>query len=133
MNVTLAVLLTHPFAFGEGERRPVIVGGVRSIFTLDSVVREGFPPRSVQVPWTDWFLPSPRVVGPETVSTPERLSVHEKLTVTGPLFQPCALGGIDRELDMVGGVRSMLMFPTVDEAALPARSTHVPVTDCGPS
>ena len=67
------------------------------------------------------------------MSTPERPSVQEKLTVTGPLFQPCALGAIDRELEMVGGVKSMLMFPTVAEAELLAKSTQVPVTDCGPS
>ncbi len=58
--------------------------------------------------------------------------MQEKLTVTGSLFQPYVLGLIDLELVMLGGVRSMLMLPTVAEAELPALSTQVPVTDCGP-
>lgn len=103
------------------------------MFTLVSVVLAVFPARSVQVPDTDWPRPSPRVVGPETELTPERLSVQEKLTVTGPSFQPLVFGGTDLELDTPGGVRSMLMLPTVADAELPARSMHVPVTDCGPS
>src|SRR5215831_756262 len=105
-----------------------MTGGVRSMLTLDSVVLDGFPARSMQVPWTDWFAPSPRVVGPEKLSIPERLSVQEKLTVTWRLFQPWALGGMDLELVMFGGVRSMLMLPTVDDAELPALSMQVPVT-----
>ena len=60
---------------------------------------------------------------------PDRLSSHAKLTVTGLLFQPCAFGGVDRELVMFGGVRSMLTFPIVTDAEFPARSIQVPVMD----
>ena len=53
VKLTVAVLFTQPFAFGEGLRTPVIVGGVTSMFRLASVVLAVFPARSVQVPWTD--------------------------------------------------------------------------------
>ncbi len=60
---------------------------------------------------------------------PERLSLQVKETVTGPLFQPKLLGRGDREPERVGCVLSILMPPTVADAAFPALSVQVPVLD----
>ncbi len=65
----------------------------------------------------------------DPVFTPERPSAHEKLTVTGTLFHPFEFGGTDLAVAIVGGVRSIWMLPTVEDARLPALSTQVPVTD----
>lgn len=55
--------------------------------------------------------------------------MQEKLTVTGPLFQPSALAGV-LELEMLGEVLSILILPTVNDAVLPAMSVTEPMTDC---
>ncbi len=53
VKLTVALLLTHPIAFGEGEREPVMVGEVRSMLILVAVVLAELPALSVQVPVTD--------------------------------------------------------------------------------
>src|SRR5713226_7715474 len=99
------------------------------MLTLFSDVPAELPARSRHVPATVWLNPSPRVVGDETLNTPDRGSAHAKLTVTGVLFQPFPFGSTDLELVMVGVVRSMLILLAVVEAEFPATSRHVPVTD----
>jgi len=70
------------------------------------------------------------VVGPDRLDTPDKASVHVKLAVTGPLFQPNEFGLGLLEPMMLGGVRSMLIPLTVVEAVFPALSVQVPVADC---
>ncbi len=53
VKLTVALLLTHPVAFGEGEREPVMVGEVRSMLILVAVVLAELPALSVQLPVTD--------------------------------------------------------------------------------
>jgi len=53
VKLTVAVLLTHPFELGDGARRPVMVGAVRSMFTFVWEVFAEFPALSVQDPCTD--------------------------------------------------------------------------------
>jgi len=78
---------------------------------------------------TDWPAPSPRVVGVGAVETPESASVQVKLTVTATLFQPFEFGKGDLELDITGGVLSILIPDTVAEFELPALSVQSPVLD----
>ncbi len=92
VNETVTLALFHPKEFGPGDLKPLITGGVRSMLIGLSVAPAVLPARSVHVPVTDWLTPSPRVLEGETLDTPERASVHEKLTVTGTLFQPYPLG-----------------------------------------
>ena len=52
-----------------------------------------FPALSVADPETVWFTPSDAMLtGDGHDATPDRISVQEKLTVTGELFQPAELG-----------------------------------------
>ena len=95
VKTTGSLLFTQPLRFGGRSSEPVMVGGVRSMFTLVSVKLAVLPARSAQEPVTDCPWPSPNVVGPDTASEPERVSVHVKLTVTATLFQPLALGWTD--------------------------------------
>ena len=126
MTGTLYQLL----ALGAVDRELPIVGLVRSMLTRPTIKDEVFPARSVQLPWM--LCPAPSfesIFGLEMLSTLERGSVHEKLTVTGPLFQPNEFASGLLDPPMTGGVRSMLMPNTVSLAKFPAKSMHVPVTD----
>lgn len=87
------------------------------------------PALSVQVPVMD--CPAPSVLSVVELGeelTPESASVHVKLTVTGPLFQPKAFGPGLAEPVMTGGVLSILTPLTVKDAEFPARSVAAPVT-----
>jgi len=66
--------------------------------------------------------------GLEDESTPDRVSLQAKLTVTLPLFHPLVLGEGDALPVIVGVVRSMLILLEVVDAEFPATSKHVPVT-----
>ena len=130
VKTTVTVLLFQPLAFGKGDPAPVMLGGVVSMLILPTVAEYVFPATSVQVPVTDSPEPSAdRVDGAEVELTPDRASVHEKLTVTATLFQPLAFAEGDLDPVMVGGVLSILMLETVAEALFPARSVTNPVTD----
>ncbi len=54
VKTTGSVALIHPLGLGGRERAPVMVGGVRSMFTLESVVLAELPARSEQEPVADW-------------------------------------------------------------------------------
>ena len=127
-NETVTLALFHPKEFAPGDFEPLMTGGVRSTLTLLSVTLAGLPALSTHVPVADWPPPSPRVVGGETVDTPDRASEQAKLTLTGTLFHPFALGWTDLELVMLGGVMSMLMLFSAVLAEFPALSRQVPVT-----
>jgi len=92
VNETVTLALFHPNEFAPGDLDPLMTGEVRSTLTLFSVTLAGLPARSTHDPVTDWPPASPRVVGDETLITPDRASEQAKLTVTGTLFQPFALG-----------------------------------------
>ncbi len=132
MNDTVTLALFQPKEFAPGDLEPLIVGNVLSMLTPVSVVLAELPARSTHAPGTDWFAPSPRVVEDVTADTPDKASLHVKLTVTGPLFQPFELGGTDLELVMIGCVRSTLILVWELLAEFPALSMHVPVTDWPP-
>src|SRR5205823_2746877 len=59
--------------------------------------------------------------------TPASGSEAERVTVTGPLFQPEAFGAGDGVALVTGGVRSILMPATVTLPVLPATSIALPV------
>ena len=70
---------------------------------------------------------SVNVTGLGQEAMPERASEQVKVTVTGPLFQPLALGAGEATAVMVGDVRSMFNVRLV-EVELPALSVAVPET-----
>jgi len=57
------------------------------------------------------------------------VSKHVNETVTFPLFHPYEFGPGVLEPAIAGGVLSMLIPATVEDAELPALSVHVPVRD----
>lgn len=64
------------------------IGEVLSMFMV-AEVDVLLPALSTAVPVTVWLAPSlPKVTGSLHDDMPERLSEHEKLTVTSELFQP---------------------------------------------
>src|SRR3954471_16457722 len=62
------------------------------------------------------------------LAIPERLSVHEKSTVTSPEYQPAALGGVVAPPAITGAVRSILKPSLNVFVMLPALSS----TDTSP-
>ncbi len=131
VKVTVTGPKLPPKMSGGGLRWPVMVGLARSMLMLPTVAEAVFPAMSVQVPITDCPAPSADTVEElEYDATPDRPSVHAKLTVTATLFQPLAFAEGDLEPVMVGSVLSMLILETVAEALFPARSVTNPVTDC---
>ena len=86
-------------------------GGVlsRLMMTLSLAL---FPARSTAMPVTSWSAPSViSAIGSGRMSSPERLSLATKLTVTSVLFQPAALGSGPTTAVMTGGVLSRRMVP----------------------
>jgi hypothetical protein len=67
------------------------------------------PAASIQVPVTDWLVPS-RVSVWLTVGVigPDKLSAQSQVTVTSALFQPKELAAVRRANVIVGGVLSIL-------------------------
>jgi hypothetical protein len=100
-----ATLTEEPFAGDE----TLMSGGVSSTLTLIEVFPL-FPALSKAVPETGWFAPSDETVtGEGHEATPDKTSAQEKLTVTGELFQPAALGAGFCFAAIVGGVLSTLI------------------------
>lgn len=127
MNVTVTLLLFQPAEFGVGDGDAEIVGCVCSRFTV-AVAVALFPATSVAVPETVWLAPLVEtVVGLGQVAMPDNESLHVKLTVTGVVFQPFALGAGERLAEIVGSVLSSLIT-TVAVAVAPAASVTVPDT-----
>src|SRR6185437_14784342 len=106
---------------------------VLSILTaglLEAVVR--FPALSLTEAVEVRPVPSPDIVllaGQPPVGMPESASPQVQATITLPLYQPAPLGLVVGAPLRVGAVWSILMFPTVAVAELPALSTAVPVAD----
>src|SRR5271154_5496427 len=107
MNVTVTFELFQPLAFGAGEAAADIVGGVRSIFIV-SVVLEVFPALSVQLAVTGVVPSVESVKGEGFPVAPESASLQVKVTVTGDLFHPAALGSGEGDAVMTGRVLSIL-------------------------
>src|SRR5437764_14077740 len=89
------------------------------------------PALSTAVPVTLWLAPLPvsvtsgwQLAMPDP-GTPAAMagSLHVKCTVTGPLYQPPALGEVVGAPEMVGAVWSILTLRLVATSALPALST----------
>ena len=109
LKLTVTAPLFQPSPSAAGDLEPITTGGVRSMLIDPTVAEAKLPALSVQLPVTDWSAPSERSeAGLETVSAPETGSVQLKLTVTGTLFQPLALGPVNLEPVTVGAVRSIL-------------------------
>jgi hypothetical protein len=124
-KLTVTFVLFQPLALGGGVREPVIAGGVLSIFMPLTVAEAEFPARSKHVPGTDCPAPSvARTVGAGGLpaASPERLSAHEKLTVTLVLFQPFALAAGAREPVIDCGVLSIRIVNVFTASRLPALS-----------
>ncbi len=122
-------VLFQPSVLGDGVAVPKdSVGGVLSILMLFTVSEALLPALSVTVPVVDCPAPSTdKVTSGETVSTPERVSVAVKCTVTSLLFQPLLLGEGLHEALIVGGVLSRLTTGEVKVSLLPALSVTVTV------
>ena len=91
-NDTVTSLLCQPASFGAADSSEWMVGAAVSMFRVISADAL-LPARSVVVPLTMRFAPlSVMVTGSEHASTPEPVSVHANVTVTGVLFQPFAFG-----------------------------------------
>jgi len=103
---TVTGLLFHPNELARGLLDAVMMGPVRSMFMLVSVAVAELPALSTHVPVAVWLAPSWKVTGDARLRSPERESLQLKLTVTGALFHPFPFGGIERELVMIGDVRS---------------------------
>ncbi len=129
VKLMVTLPLFHPLVLADGEALPVMVGSVRSMLMLVWDVLAEFPAESKQVPVTDCPPPSARVTLDGTLNTPDKGSVHAKLTVTVTLFQPLEFGPTDFELVITGGVLSILTPETVPEPTFPARSVHVALLD----
>ncbi len=128
VKVTVTAPWFQPSEPASGDLELVTTGAVRSTLIEPTVAIAEFPALSVQLPVTDWSGPSVRrSTGLETVPTPERASVQLKLTVTGTLFQPLALGPGDREPIAVGAVRS-IMTVTETEFDVPCMLVAVHVS-----
>ena len=88
-KLTVTVTLYQLLEFGLDERELVSVGAVLSMLIPDTVAEFALPALSAHVPLADRAWPSlDNVDGLGDESTPESESVHAKLTVTLPLFQP---------------------------------------------
>jgi hypothetical protein len=87
------------------------------------------PATSNTVPLMDCPIPSVVIVcGGGQVTTPDKLSEHVKVTVTGVLFQPVADAAGDCVAVIVGGVKSKLTLAHA-VADKPAMSTALPQMD----
>ena len=99
-------------------------GGVWSMFTTH-VIEAEFPALSVASPVTVCLAPCPvSVTEGETDATPDTRSVAPKLTVTGVLFQPLALGSGERLHAISGGVWSIMIWMVFAASTLPATSVE---------
>lgn len=130
-KLAVTSVLFQPKAFAAGERLPVIVGAVLSIWIPPAVAGAPvFPALSVHSPDADWPAPSEaRTTGAAQVCTPDSPSLPVNDTVTSVLFHPLALGDGEADADALGGVLSMWIPPTVVEPELPAWSEQEPAAD----
>src|SRR5882672_4959852 len=108
----------------------------RSMLMPDRVIEPTLPARSVARPMTERFVTSvERVIGAVRLpsATSDSASVAEKLTTTGPLFQPSAFGAGADEAVTMGAVLSMFTV-MLAVAVFPALSIAVPeITWLAPS
>jgi hypothetical protein len=127
VKVTVTLLEFQLLALGGGLRVAVIIGGVTSIFTV-SVVDPVFPARSEQLAVTG-VMPSVESAKAEGFPVgPESESAQTKVTVTGDLFQPAALGAGEGMAVTVGGVLSIFSIKHA-VAVFPDVSVTVPQID----
>lgn len=104
VNVTVTGDVFHPFKDDAGDAIAVIVGGVRSRFTVAQAVEER-PLVSMAVPQNCWFAPSLETVtadGHELIGFVPGEQVY--VTVTLLLFQPLEFGEGETDAITVGGV-----------------------------
>ena len=127
LKVTVTLLEFHPLAFGAGLMDAVITGGVTSIFTV-SVVDPVFPARSEQLAVTGVMPSVESAKGEGFPVGPESESAQVNVTVTGPLFQPAALGAGEGVAVRVGGVLSIFSIKHA-VAVFPDVSVTVPQID----
>ncbi|WP_436496774.1 hypothetical protein [Actinokineospora sp. HUAS TT18] len=130
IHPTVTSWLCHP-SVDVGVR----LGGVRSMPIPPTVVDAVLPTPSTTLPPTDWSAPSPvSSTGSVQPATPDWVSAHAKKTVTGPLFQPCALAGV-RLPEIVGtalSIHTARLLP-VTSSRLPAVSTLQNSMTCLPA
>ena len=122
----------HPFAFGAGVSAATIAGAVWSILMAPLRKVPTRPATSAAWPVAERLLPSvASVMGAVRVpgAMPDSASVAEKVTVTGPLFQPLTFGGGAAAAVTTGLVLSTLRV-TLALAVFPDLSVAVPETTC---
>jgi hypothetical protein len=108
----------------------MIAGCVRLMLTVSVTGALTVPATEVHVPVASWPAPVfDNEMGAVQPAIPEplTLSVPEKVTVTGVLFQPLAFGGGVAVYEEMGWVKSMLMPLTISVPTSPARLVQVPV------
>src|ERR1044071_3346349 len=127
LKLTVTSVLFHPPAFGNGVSSVVMRGAANSIFrrTTEFAV---LPAWSVTLAVYCCALPSvPATCGWGHACTPERLSEHAYVIVTGVVFHPAALGcGAATEV-MTGGVVPIYKVTGIC-TVLPAWSVAMPTT-----
>ena len=93
VKVTVAVELFQPAVLGAGETDAVITGAVWSTLMPLTVAEVELSAMSLAVPLVDWFAPSTaNVCGTGHDATPESVSPHDHVKVTGALYQPLTFG-----------------------------------------
>src|SRR5439155_23858543 len=111
----------------------VSAGAVVSMLTLAKATAL-LPARSTAVPVTLCPKPSDVTIWSDGhVLMPDPLSAQEKWTVTGPLFQPPALGDGLSDAVIVGAPRSIVTGSLGTDAVFPALSVTVPAKVWMPS
>lgn len=93
VNITVTFVWFHPLALGGGDTLAEATGGVLSILTAGDVKVALLPAASVTVTvlvTLDPSLVNTSGLGIEVETTPDKLSLVEKLTRTSLLFQPAA-------------------------------------------
>ena len=109
----------------------LVFGAVASMLIAGEAADFVLPALSATVLVTLWLAPSVEstVSAGAGAARPERASAAVHLTVTGPLYQPAALGLLVAAALSVGAVLSTLMPDSVALPWLPATSVAVPVAD----
>jgi hypothetical protein len=127
-HVTVTLPRFQPNSFGRVRCPKEMPGAVRSMLIPDSVAEDVLPALSRQVPVADWPSPSLLTVDDTLgVIARDKLSPHDQVTATSPLFQSNSLPGVRLVRVITGTVVSMLIARRVLDEVLPATSVHVAV------
>src|SRR3954470_18796175 len=126
VSVTSTAPAYQPLA-SDSATFAVVVGAVRSILMLSTVVLAWLPALSATDAEAERLAPSPAtgVSAGASPARPESASEAVHATTTSPLYQPLAFGSVVTLPLSLGSVLSTLTPPTPAVAWLPAASATV--------